>query len=388
MGPGTGLRQVSISRYSMGWWPSKIIAALNVIEQIGWSSVGCITGGLALSAVSDGRIGSELGVAIAAIIGFIISFVGLKAIFQYEKYAGLVLVVVFAIMWGETASFADYTTPTQLTGATLSGSALTLFAVIYGSSASWCSIVADYYVEYPVRTSKVQVFVLTTLGISLPTCFGMCLGCIISSALPNKPDWNAAYGEGVGFLIQTMIHPYGLAKFLLVLLALSGISINAIALYSAGLSVQQFARPLGVVPRFVWTTLMFVLIILLAIVGRDRLLIFLEDFLSLLGYWNTSFFVILFVEHHLFRGGHRGYQGYNLEAWNTPSKMPIGLAGGAAFFAGVIGWVIAMDETWFVGPVAARIGAYGGDLGNQLSFVFTLVVYIPARYLEYKFIGR
>jgi len=25
----------------MGWWPVKIIAVLNVIEQLGWSSVGC-----------------------------------------------------------------------------------------------------------------------------------------------------------------------------------------------------------------------------------------------------------------------------------------------------------------------------------------------------------
>jgi len=34
LGPKTGLRQVSISRYSMGWWPVKIIAFLNVIEQV------------------------------------------------------------------------------------------------------------------------------------------------------------------------------------------------------------------------------------------------------------------------------------------------------------------------------------------------------------------
>jgi purine-cytosine permease-like protein len=164
-----GLRQVSISRYSIGWWPSKIIAALNVVEQVGWSSVGCITGGLALSAVSDGRIGSELGVVIAAVLGFVVSFVGLKAVFQYEKYAGLVLAVVFVIMYGETASNGDVKTKTELSGATLSGTALSLFSVIYGSSASWCSIVADYYVEYPVNTSKVKVFTLTTLGIGKPS---------------------------------------------------------------------------------------------------------------------------------------------------------------------------------------------------------------------------
>ncbi len=132
MGPATGLRQVSISRYSLGWWPSKLIAILNVVSGVGWSAVACITGGLALSAVSDGQIGTELGVVITAVLGFVISFVGLRAVFQYEKYAGLVLLVVFVVMYGETASFGDIATQTQLTGATLSGTALTLFSIVYG----------------------------------------------------------------------------------------------------------------------------------------------------------------------------------------------------------------------------------------------------------------
>lgn len=165
LGPGMGLRQVSISRYSIGWWPAKVIAALNVVEQVGWSSVGCITGGSALSAVSGGKVGTELGVVIAAVLGFVISFIGLKAVFQYEKFAGLVLVVVFVVMYGETAGYADYATETTLKGSVLSGTALTLFAVVYGSSASWCSIVSDYYVEYPVDTSKFKVWILTTMGI-------------------------------------------------------------------------------------------------------------------------------------------------------------------------------------------------------------------------------
>ncbi|OAA68657.1 nucleoside transporter family [Niveomyces insectorum RCEF 264] len=389
MGPGTGLRQVSIARYSLGWWPSKVVAVLNVIEQVGWSSVGSITGGLALAAVSDGRIGSELGVVIAAVLGFVISFVGLRAVFSYEKVAGLVLFVVFVIMYGETARFADVHTPTKLSGATLSGTALTLFAAVYGSSASWCSIVADYYVEYPVRTSKLKVFFLTSAGICLPTCFGMCLGAAVASALADKPAWSAAYGQGIGFLVQTMIHPIGLAKFLLVLLAFSGIAMNAVALYSAGLSIQQFARPLGAVPRFIWTALMFVAIILLALVGRDHLLDFLNNFLSLLGYWNTAFFVIVCLEHYVFRQGLTcGYDKYDLEAWNQPSRMPLGLGGGLAFAAGIAGCVLGMSETWYVGVLARRIGANGGDIGNQLAFLFTFIVYVPARWAEYKYIGR
>ena len=95
----------------------------------------------------------------------VVSFIGLKAVFQYEKFAGLVLAVVFIIMYGEVASFGNLVTDTALEGSELSGTALTLFAVVYGSSASWCSIVADYYVEYPVDTSKWKVFILTSTGI-------------------------------------------------------------------------------------------------------------------------------------------------------------------------------------------------------------------------------
>ena len=49
MGAATGLRQISIGRFSFGWWPNKIVAALNVVQQLGWSAVGCITGGLVSS---------------------------------------------------------------------------------------------------------------------------------------------------------------------------------------------------------------------------------------------------------------------------------------------------------------------------------------------------
>ena len=90
LGPGTGLRQVAISRYSFGWWPSKIIAALNVVEQLGWSAVGSITGGLALSAVTDGHINLVLGVIIVTVVGVIFSFVGLRGVLGYEKYAWMV----------------------------------------------------------------------------------------------------------------------------------------------------------------------------------------------------------------------------------------------------------------------------------------------------------
>jgi hypothetical protein len=47
-----------------------------------------------------------------------------------------------------------------------------------------------------------------------------------------------------------------------------------------------------------------------------------------------------------------------------------------------------MVETWYVGPLGGLIGSDGGDVANEFTFVVTALVYIPARYLEKKIVGR
>ncbi|KAF7591816.1 hypothetical protein BBP40_001087 [Aspergillus hancockii] len=354
--------------------------------ELGWASVNCITGGLALNAVSDGRVSIVVGVIIVASVSFLFSFVGLKGVLMYEQCAWIVFFVIFMIIYGELAHRVDLSAPPTASGITRSGNVLSLIGIVYGSSASWSSIVSDFYVHYPVNISKVKVFLYTTLGITIPTCIGMLLGACISSALDTNPEWAAAYDNGIGEILQTIIYPRGFAKFLLVLLVLSGIGVNCIAIYPGALSAQLFAKPFEKVPRVIWSTLVFACILALGIAGRDHLLDVLESFLSLLRYWNTSFFFILFSEYYIFRGGN--VANYDLDAWDTPSRMPIGLAGLTAFLCGAAGWIIGMVETYYVGVVARLIGANGGDIANELALVFTSVSYIPLRKLELKYIGR
>ncbi|KAL7781804.1 permease for cytosine/purines, uracil, thiamine, allantoin domain-containing protein [Trichoderma afarasin] len=385
-GAATGLRQISVSRYSFGWWPNKLIALLNSIQQMGWAAVSCITGGLALTAVSDGHVSLILGIVILAVVALAISFVGLNAILVYERYAWFIFFVIFMIIFGETGRFADNTSPPAATGATLSGAILSLLAIVYGSSASWCTMVSDYYVHYPANVSRVKVFVMTTLGIAIPTSIGMVAGCVVASALNSKPEWSDAYDEGLGYLIQTMLYPRGFAKFLLTLLVLSGINTNVISIYSAAISFQQLSRPFAQIPRFIWTIFCFCCILALAVGGREKLNAYLQNFLSLLGYWCTSYAIILFQEHFIFRKGN--FNNYDLDGWNDPARLPIGIGASVAFGLGIVSWVMGMDETWYIGPLAKTIGDYGGDVANEFTFVVTALTYAPARYLELKFFGR
>ncbi|KAG5791496.1 hypothetical protein H9Q69_009437 [Fusarium xylarioides] len=381
---------VVVLRYlCFGWYPNKIIAFLNGIEQLGWASVATISGGLALTAVADGHISLVVGVIIIALVSLAISFLGLKYILIYERYAWCIYFIVFMIIFGMVGPYADSKTPASSSGIDLSGNVLSLIAIVYGSSASWATMASDYYAHYPANTSRLKVWLLTTAGIGIPTAIGMTAGATVASSLNNVEAWKTAYEdphEGLGFLIRDMLHSRGFAKLLLVLLSFSGINTNIMSLYSSAISFQQMATPCAKVPRFIWTLGNFVIVIILAIVGRQKLNTYLQDFLSLLGYWCTSYFVILFEEHTIFRK--RNFDNYDLEGWNTRERLPHGIAASVAFLLGVVAWCMGMVETWFTGPLGKLIGTYGGDVANELTFVVTAVVYPVARYLELKYFGK
>ncbi|KAG6013644.1 hypothetical protein E4U43_007181 [Claviceps pusilla] len=387
LGPAMGLRQISVSRYSFGWWPNKLIALLNCLQQVGWAAVACITGGLALTAVSDGHVSLVLGVVILAVASLLISFVGLRGILFYERYAWIIFFVIFMIVLVQTGPYADNSTSSSVTGASQSGALLNLFAVVYGSSASWCVLAGDYYAHYRANVSRVKVFLMTTLGIAIPTTFSLTAAVVAASALNSHPSWRDTYHDaGLGYVLQEMLYPRGFAKFLLTLLVLSGVNINVLDLYSASLSIQQLARPLALIPRFLWTLLTFACILALAVGGREQLNTYLANFLSILGYWCTSYGVILFEEHFIFRKGK--FENYDLEGWNDPARLPLGLGAAAAFALGIVSWCMGMNQTYFRGPLATLIGSEGGDVANELTFVVTALAYVPARYLELRYVGR
>jgi purine-cytosine permease-like protein len=119
-------------------------------------------------------------------------------------------------------------------------------------------------------------------------------------------------------------------------------------------------------------------VIPLSIVGAHSFYTTLSNFLGLIGYWASAFIAVVLEEHFIFRKGDAAF--YNLADWNTPSKLPSGVAAIGAAMCGIGIAIPSMAQVWYTGPIAETTG----DIGFELAFVVTMVVYPPLRLLEIR----
>jgi purine-cytosine permease-like protein len=122
----------------------------------------------------------------------------------------------------------------------------------------------------------------------------------------------------------------------------------------------------------------FLSVIPLSIVGAHHFYDTLNNFLSLIGYWASAFTIIILEEHFLFRRGKAS--SYDVSTWNTARELPTGIAslGAGILSMGLV--VPSIDQVWFVGPIAKHTG----DIGFELAFAVTMVLYPPFRWLEIR----
>lgn len=391
LGPKLGLRAIATSRYSFGFYGAKLCSILNIVIGGGFAVVNVVVVGQILSAVSNYSMPIEVGCIIIAILGYIISIFGFKLIHTFEKYSWIMNVTILVILIAMIGDKIDASAPSEDTGLGFAGSFLSFLAINFSSASGWCSIASDYYCNYPASTKSWKIFFLTFFGIAIPTTFVTVIGACVGNAVlvnggANNPVLYDAYeNHGLGGALRESFHPIGFSKFLLVLLSFSVLGNNVAVNYSSGLSLQLLGHYFHAVPRFIWSFLNALVIAVLAIAGREHLSTVVSNFVSLLGYWTVSFTFILLIEDQFFRR----QEGYNLTAWDNPHKLPWGVAAVSALLVGYLaGGVTGMSQTWYIGPIAAKFGGYGGDVGVYLSGALTILVYFPARWYERKVTSR
>jgi purine-cytosine permease-like protein len=178
------------------------------------------------------------------------------------------------------------------------------------------------------------------------------LGAAIGGAVPNVPEWAAAYEtDSVGGVLAEMLAPAGgFGKFVVVILALSVIGNMAASMYSISLNIQMIIPFLVKVPRSIFSIITTAVIIPVSIKAASSFFESLENFLGVISYWSASFVAIMMVEFFWFRK--MDYESYDPEIWDKGDKLPWGIAAltAAAFSFALV--IPSMNEVWYTGPIA------------------------------------
>jgi len=385
-GPRLGLRQIILTRFSFGWYGSKLVAFVNTVTELGWCLVGVVVGGQILNFISNGACPTIVGIIILSVLSFVVAAFGYSLVHFYERYAFIPGFITTIILCAIASRHFDSSAPNLYTGSTLAGNFLTMITICFGSASGFLPIASDYYITYPESTPKWKTFSLTWIGIVVPMVFFQSVGLAIGGGLSVTPEWSDVYyDQGYGALIGTALGPlHGFGTFLMVVFFLGLIGNNIPNTYSSGLSIQALTTWFAVIPRVFWTLVSVLIYAICGIVGRDSLMTIISNFLSVIGYWTSALFVIVIEEDLIFRRK----TGYNVDAYATKSLLPWGGAAVLSFFLGIVGAVLGMNQTWYVGVVARQIGSMGGELGVIFAFIFTGLSYPPLRWAERYFSGK
>ncbi|KAH7418825.1 purine-cytosine permease FCY22 [Cadophora sp. MPI-SDFR-AT-0126] len=376
LGPKTGMRQMIQARYAFGLFGISIILLLNAATVTGFSVIAAVVGGQTLAAVSDSTISINVGIVITCIIALVVSFSGYKILHIYERYSWIPVFVAIVILVGCGAkNLAHQTVPEAPATAQ---SVLTFASLIAGFMIPFGGIVSDFGIYIDPSASRLKVFAYIYSGMVIPTIPLLILGAAIGGAVPNVPEWDAAnLANSVGGVVTAMLSPAGqFGKFVAVILALSVIGNIAISMYSIALNIQMFLPILTRAPRAAFSIITTVVLIPVSIEAAHNFFTSLENFLGVIGYWSASFVAIMIVEFVYIRKG--DYTTYDHLIWRDGKILPPGIA---ALGAGIgsFGLVIpCMAQLWYEGPIAKKTG----DIGFEVAFCLSVILYVPFRLLE------
>lgn len=384
-GPRFGLRQMTIARFSFGYWTAWIPVVLNIIACLGWSTINSIVGAQALRSVSTThQIPTAAAIIIIALLTMVFALFGYRYVHLYERYSWIPVVIIFFVSLGLSAKYMD-SGPFAGSGEIEAASILSFGAAIVGFGLGWSSLAADYSVHLPEDVSGWKVFWLTYFGLNLPCILIEALGA--AEATVTRADWQQQYADGgVGGLLGASLSPAGgFGKFLLVLLALSIVGNNIPNMYSFALTFQVLGRYAQMIPRLFLVILGTVVYVVLSIVGASHFEEWLDTLLVLLSYWLAIYTTILLEEHLLFRRAN--WLMYQPDDYDKPHFLPLGVAALFSSLFGLMGAVLGMATTWYVGVLGKKIGdpAFGGDIGFELSCAFAGITYPIFRWIERKY---
>ncbi len=301
------------------------------------------------------------------------------------RWSWIPQLIVLCILVGSAGPNFDSSIQSVGSQLTINANRLSFFSLSLSVPVSWAAAASDFYVYYPETTTTWKIFLLTLSGLTLSFTIVNLLGVGLASGIATTPAWGTADGISSGALIVAGYSGLkGFGKFCGVIVALGVIANNIPGTYSAALGCQVLGRYGKAVPRYIWTCFIVAIYFVCAVAGRDHLFEIFTNFLALMGYWIVIFISIVLEEHLIFVGK----AGFDWTAWEDKKRLPVGIAALLAFLVGWAGAIVGMYQAWYVGPLAKMVGDNGADMGIWLGIGFTVITYLPLRFLELKKFGR
>ncbi|KAK4105742.1 purine-cytosine permease FCY21 [Parathielavia hyrcaniae] len=378
-----GLRQMVLSRLFFGHYMSKLLAVIQIIVCIIWTSINAVVGAQLFHAVNP-SVPGWAAILLTILLSFFLGLFGYKVIHAYERWAWLPCMTVLLITMGVFASSGRFNSllPLSTEPAEVS-SVLSYSSGIWSYMAGWASFAADYSVYQPSSGSLAPVFLWSFAGLFIPTL----LGAAVTTATIHEKDYLAAYSDaGIGGLLAAVLRPVlgRFGDFCIVVLALSMVANTCATLYSVSFSLQALGRATQRIPRFLWTVVAVGVCVAIAVPAYDSFATWLSNIVLVLGYFTPLYVGVMLPEHFVFR---RSFSVYQAENFDKPEALPPGYVASLAFGIGVVGVALGMAQTWYTGPIS-RLCGDGGDVGFLLGLGFPLVSYLILRPLETRSFGR
>ncbi|KAI0010740.1 permease for cytosine/purines, uracil, thiamine, allantoin-domain-containing protein [Xylariaceae sp. FL0662B] len=381
LGSKTGLRQMIQARYSFGRYLVSVPVVLNLATMTGFCVIICVIGGQCLSAVTGGSLTPAAGIVIMGMLALFISFCGYTVLHQYERYAWIPALIAIVITTGCGGSHLKEQAPAE---SATPGGVLSFGMTIASYMIPYACLASDFTTYLNPKFPSAKLFLYGYAGLVLPTVLLMVLGSAIGGAISSVPEWQEGYdATSVGGVLAAMLsRAGGFGKFVVVVLSLTLLGNISATMYSITLNFQILIPQLVVVPRYAFSIVITAILIPVSIKAAVEFFASLENFVALIGYWTAAFVSVLIVEHNVFKK--RRYDAYDHQNWNAASRLPWGVAALAASALSFALVIPSMSQVWFEGPIAKK----AGDIGFELAFVVTAVLYLPFRAIEKRLSGR
>jgi len=360
-GPGVGVPQMVLGRTAFGYLGNLLPSALmSVMAGFGWFAVNSVSAAFALSALTGlPALVCLVGVVVVQIA---IAALGHDLVHLFERYAAIVLAVVFAVVTVLTFTRADYSVVPATPGGT--GGFILAAATAWGYTAGWNPYATDY-TRYLRPGTGAAAGRAAGLGLFASTSVLMLAGAasvFVPGAVSDNPT------EAFTSHLPTL-----LGDVTLLAIALGAICANILNVYSGSMAFLSMGftaltRRRAVVP-IAFGTVGF----LLAWAGLSDAGHAYEQFLLVIAYWIAPWLGVVLVDQFARRG--QDLQPLlHTRAFRNPSGL-IALVVGI-----VVSVVLFANQEIYVGPVAAAAPGIG-DLTALVGFVLAAVVYavLPKR---------